>query len=143
MTGPLTGTTLLLVHGDPLLRHDHAIALARAGARVRSSARAEDVRRLTEAEDVDAVIWDLEGTASGAVSAIREIRAAGMEKRRSVVALGLGPVIDDWDPRGRGAFDGYAPVPITPEQLVARVSALLGRQRGREARTTRRLPRLG
>jgi DNA-binding response OmpR family regulator len=143
MTRPLTGATVLLIESDPALRYEHGLALARAGARVRSSARADDARRLAAHDDVDAVVWDLDVAPAEAVVAIRELRDQSARKSRSFVALALGHVLADWDPRGRGAFDGYAPLPITPEQLVARVCALLGRREGRASPTTRRLPRVG
>lgn len=138
MKGALSGLVILLVDADPDTRRDHALALARAGATVRSASSPADAAPILARERIDVVVCDERVDAR---SLVQSLRALPELERRLTPAIGLG---EQRHVRERVGLDAVLPKPVRPVDLVACVDRIAARAARRGATgATLKLPRVG
>lgn len=128
---------LIVVEDDPLVRDLVAHVLGRAGHRVRLAVDGAALRATFAARAADLVVLDLTLPDADGLDLARWLRSDGGGPG-IVVLTALGEAIDRVAGLEAGA-DDYLAKPFEPEELVARVEAVLRRRRPAGAPA----PRLG
>lgn len=122
---------LLIVDDDTRLRSQLERYLASQGFSVRAVADAQQMDRLLSREYFDLLILDLMLPGEDGLSICRRLRASSEEALRMLPILMLTAKGDEID-RILGlelGADDYLPKPFNPRELVARIHAILRRQR--------------
>lgn len=118
---------IAIVGADAALLDKLAPAFEGAGHEVLTALDRDRGFRLGRRADIDAVIIDVDAFGAGGFTLCFRLRAEG--RRVPIVALSSGDAAID-EARGREAgVDDLLAKPVSPRILVARVAALLGRER--------------
>ncbi|MEY2684294.1 MAG: hypothetical protein RJA09_1438 [Pseudomonadota bacterium] len=119
---------ILLVEDEPTLRHHLQLNLQHAGYVVDTAANGIDAQHLGDTEAVDAVVLDLGLPDRDGLTVLRQWRANG----RNMPVLVL-TARDSWHDKVTGidaGADDYLAKPFHPEELLARLRALIRRSTG-------------
>lgn len=117
---------VLVVEDEPTLRAQIAAALASNGYSVDQAADGLDGQHQGEVEPVDAVVLDIGLPGQDGLSVLRAWRAAGI-----AVPVLLLTARSSWQEKVLGidaGADDYLAKPFNPDELMARVKAVLRRQ---------------
>ncbi|MGL4241462.1 MAG: response regulator transcription factor [Beijerinckiaceae bacterium] len=119
---------ILVVEDDKLIAGDIVETLERAGYLVETVRDGEEAWFRAEADDSDGVVRDLGLPGLDGLSVVRKLRAAGV-----AVPILILTARGAWMERVEGidaGADDYLAKPFQPEELVARIGALLRRAGG-------------
>jgi DNA-binding response OmpR family regulator len=129
MTGNHDGRPrILAADDDPDIRELVAFRLERAGYEVIVAADGEEALRLIRAERPNLVILDHRMPGMTGIEVVRELRADAATAKIPAILL-TASVQEESVTRGFDAgADDYIKKPFSPQELTARVQAILGRR---------------
>ena len=134
MDGADTGTTLLVVEDETAIRDMLAFTLTTAGFRVEEAANAEQAWQQLQQSRPDLMLLDWMLPGMSGMQLLQRLRQDPALRTLPVVMLtARGSEMDQVEGFEAGA-DDYVVKPFSPRALVARVQALLRRQRGEGTR---------
>jgi two-component system phosphate regulon response regulator OmpR len=121
---------ILIVDDDDRIRELLRQYLAKAGARVSTASDADNARRLLASFEFDVLILDVTMPKEDGVSLATSIRRASQVP---IIMLTARSDLED-KMRGYGAgVDDYMPKPFEPDELAAKINAILRRSNAKRA----------
>ncbi len=120
---------LLVIEDDPALRDDLTRVLSQHGDVVESSGDGHEALFLGQTEPWDAIVLDLNLPGIDGLSILKELRQN--EITTPILILSARDTWKDVVTGLRGGADDYMAKPFAPEELLARIEALVRRSSGR------------